>query len=137
MRQSPEQSRSHVRTVELLISSILRVGVVASLVIIVFGMALSLKHHPAYFTSPSMLKQVTTPGREVPHSLREVLVGSLALRGEALIAAGLLLLIATPVTRVAVAIFIFLFERDWAFVATTAFVLGMLILSFFLGRVEG
>jgi len=58
------------------------------------------------------------------------------MKGEAVIAAGLLMLIATPVLRVGVSIFIFVFEKDWAFVVTTTFVLGMLILSFFLGKVE-
>ena len=137
MKASPVPTSSHVHKVELLISSILRVGVVVSLLIIVCGTVLSLKHHPAYFDNPSMLKQITTPGRVVPHTLREVFSGAMKLKGEPLIAAGLLLLIATPVLRVAVSIFIFIFERDWPFVLTTAFVLGMLILSFFLGKVEG
>jgi uncharacterized membrane protein len=137
MKVSPEQSSSHVHKVELLISAILRVGVAASLLIIACGMVLSLKHHPAYFTSPSMLKQITTPGRVVPHTLREVWKGAAELKGEPLIAAGLLLLIATPVVRVGVSILVFVFEKDWVFVVTTTFVLGMLILSFFLGKVEG
>ena len=141
MRQSPSQPpgsqlSGHVHKVEVLISTILRGGVIASLLIISFGLALSLRHHPEYFNSPAMLKQITTPGRIVPHNLREVLSGVAETKGEALIAAGLLLLIATPVLRVAVSIVIFLVERDWAFVAITAFVLAMLILSFFLGKVE-
>jgi len=136
MRQSPVVSPSHVRKVELLISAILRVGVVVSLAVIVCGVVLSLRHHPGYFDNPSLLKQITTPGRVVPHSLREVVSGVREMKGEAVIAAGLLLLIATPVLRVGVSIFIFVFEKDWAFVVTTTFVLGMLILSFFLGRVE-
>ena len=47
------------------------------------------------------------------------------------------LLIATPVMRVAVSIVAFLIERDWIFVIVTSFVLAMLILSFFLGKAEG
>jgi len=137
MKQSPAESASHVHKVELLISAILRVGVVVSLGIVVWGAVLSLRHHPGYFDNPSLLKQITTAGRVVPHTLHEVFSGAAELKGEPLIAAGLLLLIATPVLRVAVSIFIFVFERDWAFVVTTAFVLGMLILSFFLGKVEG
>ena len=137
MKQSPLETPSHVHKVELLISTILRAGVVVSLLVIVTGTVLSLRHHPAYFNNPSSLKQITTPGRIVPHTLHEVFIGAIQLKGEPLIAAGLLLLIATPVLRVAVSIFIFLFERDWPFVLTTAFVLAMLILSFFLGRVEG
>jgi len=131
------QSSEHVRKVEALISHILRGGVVISLLVISFGLALSLRHHRDYFSSAGALKQITTPGREVPHSVGEVLHGVAEMRGEAIIAAGLLLLIATPVVRVAVSILVFVFDKDWMFVVITAFVLGMLILSFFLGRVEG
>jgi len=137
MKPSPQQSASHVHKVEALISTLLRGGVIASLLVISFGVTLSLRHHPDYFNSPQMLKGITTPGRTVPHNLHEVWTGITEPKGEALIAAGLLLLIATPVLRVGVSIFIFLFEKDWPFVITTAFVLAMLILSFFLGRVEG
>jgi len=135
--KTPTPTNDHVHKVELLISTILRAGVILSLLIISFGMTRSLMNHPDYFNSRSALTQITTPGREVPHSLREVLSGVLNLRGEPLIAAGLLLLIATPVIRVAVSILIFVYEKDWPFVLTTTFVLAMLILSFFLGRVEG
>jgi uncharacterized membrane protein len=38
--------------------------------------------------------------------------------------------------RVAVSIVAFIVERDWTFVLITSFVLAMLILSFYLGRVE-
>jgi uncharacterized membrane protein len=136
--QVPAQFQpDHVRKVELLISVILRTGVIASLLIVLIGLVLSFTHHPAYFNSNSMLKQITTPGRLVPHTLHEVLTGTLHLKGEALITAGLLLLIATPVIRVAISIFIFIAEKDLPFVLATTFVLAMLILSFFLGKVEG
>ena len=137
MNQGPSPASRHVRNVELVISTLLRSGVVLSLAIVVAGLALSFAHHPDYWTSHSMLKQITTPGRVVPHSIRDVVRGVAELRGEAVIALGLLLLIATPVLRVAVSIAVFLLDRDWVFVAITTFVLAMLILSFFLGRAEG
>lgn len=49
---------------------------------------------------------------------------------------GLLLLIATPVMRVAVSILAFAVQRDWRFVAITSVVLALLLLSFLLGNVE-
>ena len=125
------------RLLERVIGVLLRTGVVASLIIVVTGLVLSFAHHPEYMQSRSMLGQITTPGRVVPHSLREVLAGALALKGEAVIALGLLLLIATPVLRVAVALLAFALERDRPFTLITAFVLAMLVLSFFLGKVEG
>jgi hypothetical protein len=47
---------------------------------------------------------------------------------------GLLMLIATPILRVAVSIVVFVVQRDWEFVAVTAFVLAVLLASFFLGK---
>jgi uncharacterized membrane protein len=127
----------HVRQVELVISPLLRVGVVVSLVTVVAGLVISFIHHPDYRSSYALLGELTTPGRVVPHSIHDVIRGVSEFRGEAVVALGLLLLIATPVLRVAVSIVVFLLERDWIFVLVTSFVLGMLILSFFLGRIEG
>lgn len=134
-------SRDHlaaepVRKVELLISTILRVGVITSLAVVVVGLVLSFAHHRDYARAPGELRAITLPAHEFPHHLDEVVSGLAALRGQAVIMAGLLLLIATPVLRVAVSIFAFLLQRDWPFVAVTVFVLAMLILSFFLGKAE-
>jgi len=49
---------------------------------------------------------------------------------------GLLMLIATPILRVAVSIVVFVVQRDWVLVGVTAFVLAVLLASFFLGKVE-
>jgi uncharacterized membrane protein len=45
----------------------------------------------------------------------------------------MLLLIATPVVRVALSVFVFLSQRDWLYVGITLFVLTVLILSLFSG----
>ena len=55
-------------------------------------------------------------------------------RAAAVIVAGLVLLIATPVIRVAVSLVAFTRERDRTFVAITATVLFLLLLSFLLGK---
>ena len=125
-----------VRAVELLISRLLRAGVVTSLAFVIAGTVLSFVHHPEYLTSPPALQRLTTPGA-APHTLREVADGLAPLRGQAVIVLGLLVLVATPVLRVAVSILGFIYERDWTFVVITSIVLGMLILSFVLGKVAG
>ena len=57
---------------------------------------------------------------------------------QSIIALGLLLLIATPILRVAVSIIAFALERDYRFVVITAIVLVILILSnFLLGNIVG
>jgi uncharacterized membrane protein len=126
-----------VRKVELLISNLLRVGVVSSLIVVVIGLAVSFLHHADYVHSRTELQQVTSPDHPTWHTLGELARGVAHFRGEAIIMAGLLLLIATPVMRVAVSIVAFLVERDWVFALVTAFVLAMLILSFVLGKAEG
>jgi uncharacterized membrane protein len=133
----PGPSPDLVRKVELLISNLLRTGVIASLIVVVAGLILSFFHHPAYLHSPAKLSQVTSPSRTPWHTLAGLIEGLKHFRGEAVIMTGLLLLIATPVMRVAVSIVAFLIERDWIFVIVTSFVLAMLLLSFFLGKAEG
>jgi uncharacterized membrane protein len=134
--QPPAHAQQPTR-IELIISFLLRAGVILSLFVIIFGLALSFTHHSDYIHSHGELPQLTGSARAFPHTLRETWAGTRELRGEAFIVLGLLLLIATPVMRVAVSIVAFLIERDWIFVAITSVVLALLILSFFLGKVEG
>ena len=123
--------------IELVISFLLRAGVILSLFVIAFGLTLSFTHHRDYIHSRGELPQLTGSARVFPHTLGETLDGARQFRGEAFIVIGLLLLIATPVMRVAVSIVAFMLERDWIFVTITSVVLALLILSFFLGKVEG
>jgi uncharacterized membrane protein len=60
----------------------------------------------------------------------------LAVHGQAIVAAGLLILIATPVIRVGVSAVAFLWEGDKTYAAICFVVLFLLLVSFFLGRVE-
>jgi len=67
-----------------------------------------------------------------PQTLGQVWAGLLMLHAQAIIALGLLLLISTPVMRVAVSILAFALERDRRFVVITVLVLAILLLSNFL-----
>ena len=67
-----------------------------------------------------------------PSELRTIagiLQEALALRGRGLIQLGLLILIATPIARVAFSFFVFLYQRDWIYVVVTLMVLGLLLYS--------
>jgi len=55
----------------------------------------------------------------------------------AVIQLGLLILIATPVVRVAASVVAFAVERDRLYVAITLYVLAVILVSFFLGQVAG
>ena len=130
------RSDERVRSVELLISNLLRFGVITSLLIILLGETVSFVHHPEYLSNPPALQRLTTPGAAFPHTLRDVLYGVREFRGQAIVMLGLLLLIATPVVRVAVSIVGFALEGDYAYVVITSIVLALLILSFVLGAAE-
>ena len=54
---------------------------------------------------------------------------AVALRGPGLIHLGLLVLIATPISRVAFSVPTFLYGRDWKYVVFTLVVLGLLLYS--------
>lgn len=84
---------------ELLISRLLRIGVAASMTLVVAGMV----------------------------------IGVISPLGHDVAMLGLLLLIATPVLRVAMSIYVFARERDTTYVVITTLVLLLLILSFVLG----
>jgi hypothetical protein len=66
--------------------------------------------------------------------LGEVASGVLHLQGQAIVALGLVLLVATPVLRVAVSILAFAYQRDRAFILITSLVFLLLMLSFLLGK---
>src|SRR5579862_7761739 len=89
------------RKLELLISVLLRTGVVASIAIVLLGTVISFVHHPEYFTQHPPLEHLTTPGAAFPHTISAVVDGVGNLHGQAFVAVGLILLIATPVLRVA------------------------------------
>ncbi|MDB5295861.1 MAG: hypothetical protein JWO31_1844, partial [Phycisphaerales bacterium] len=71
---------------------------------------------------------------EFPRSVGWVVAGVRAGHGRPLIVVGLMLLIATPVLRVAVSVAAYAVQRDRAFVLITAGVLALLVLSFVLGK---
>lgn len=122
---------------ETLISRLLRTGVAASAALVVTGMLLLFQHHPTYRSSHTELANLTSAAVEYPHRVRDVLASAFAGQGEGIAMLGLLLLIATPVARVLVSIFIFVRERDPRFIAITATVLLLLLTSFVLGTAGG
>jgi uncharacterized membrane protein len=125
---------ARVRRAELIISGVLRTGVVTSLLVILAGTLLTFLHHPEYVSSHSELERLTQPGGAVPQTLGQVAAGILRFHGQSIVAAGLLLLILTPVIRVGVSILAFVAQRDRTYVMITSVVLLLLLLSFFLGQ---
>ena len=124
----------HVVRMEIIISWVLRIGVVTSLAIVAAGLVLVFARHPERVSSVPALQTLTQPGAVFPHTLPAVFAGVAQLRGQAIVALGLLLLILTPVMRVAVSILAFALQRDRIFTLITAVVLIILLLSFVIGH---
>src|SRR5262245_6827133 len=106
------QGGDHTHEVEILISRLLRIGVSTSLTIVVLGTIFTFIHHRDYFSSASAMSEVTGDDARFPHTVAQVLRGVRQQQGRSIVLLGLLLLIATPVMRVAVSMLAFVYERD-------------------------
>ena len=113
-----------VRT-EQIIGQLLRAGVLFSALIVLIGGVMYLAQAGHQARDFYQFRGVSPHLRSIP----EVFTGALHLEPEAVIQLGLLLLIATPIARVAFSIVAFSLERDWMYVALTFVVLGVLLYS--------
>jgi uncharacterized membrane protein len=121
------------RNMERLISRVLRVGVGTSLLLIAVGSLLSF-FEGDYSRGPAEVARLTGPGGAFPRTLSWFTHGLAHFDGQAVIVAGLLFLILTPIVRVAVSLVAFARERDRIYTAITAVVLLLLLVSFALGK---
>jgi uncharacterized membrane protein len=113
--------------VEQWVGGLLRAGVmIAAAVALVGGIFLLLRHglepttHAVFRAQPGPLDTVGG-----------VLAGVAALQARAIVQLGLLLLIATPIARVALSLVAFAHQRDGLYVAITAIVLTLLLYGLF------
>lgn len=120
---APDKDR-RLRQAELAISHVLRGGVIVSAAIILLGVVVF--YLQMAITGHAMLTY--------PHSVPDVALG--IGRGEplAIVTLGLLILLLTPILRVAISIIIFALERDWLYTTITLVVLLILLVSLLLGR---
>ena len=108
-----------------MVSFVLRLGVNLAAAIVLAGAAVFLARH----------------GRELPHytvfrgepsdlrTIGGIFSDATALRGRGLIQLGLLVLVATPVARVAASLAVFALQRDRTYVVVTLIVLALLLVS--------
>ena len=119
-RQQQETKASKFATQA--IGWVLQGGVIISALVIVIGLVL-LPTQPGGLSPERLLR--------FPQTLSQVWASLLALRPQGIIALGLLLLIATPVLRVAVSVVTFALEKDRKYVVITLIVLAILLFSIF------
>ena len=113
------------KQMDVAIAVILRTGVILSAVTVLVGAFFYLRHyghnHPDYrvfMGEPADLRSI--PG---------IINDALAVNSGGIIQLGLLLLIATPIVRVAFAVVAFALQRDRVYVIVTLIVLGVLLFS--------
>jgi uncharacterized membrane protein len=127
-------SGRRVHRLELAISYLLRAGVICSLLLVLIGIAATAAQHPGWANGTVTMREVLSSGRSPFTSWSEVLAGVLSGNGLAIVMLGLLVLVGTPVMRVALSIGLFAYQKDRVFVMITTVVLLLLMLSFVLGR---
>jgi uncharacterized membrane protein YfcA/uncharacterized membrane protein len=126
-----ERELALIRRAELIISHVLRAGVLLSAGIILVGTIL-------YYVESAAANGIGSSSATYPHSLVAILPAVAQFSPLGIITLGLLVLLATPVLRVAVSIVAFALERDGLYVAITSLVLAVLLLSiFFVGEMLG
>jgi uncharacterized membrane protein len=113
------------RRMEMVIGNLLRFGVGISALVVSFGAVIYLVRHGHSPTDYRVFRGEPSDLRSVGGILRD----ALALRGTGIIQLGLLLLIATPVARVAFSIFGFAEEHDRLYVVVASIVLLVLAYS--------
>ena len=124
------------RDIELLISTTLRIGVMLSVAVMLLGLVVTFIHHPDYFHSRPALGELTSSREIFANTTAAVLRGVRELRGQSIAMLGILLLIATPVVRVAISVVLFAAQRDRRYVLITAVVLALLLTSLMSGLGE-
>lgn len=113
------------KQIEGIIGVLLRTGVVVAAIVVLCGGVVYLAHHRHILPSFHQFKGE-------PPELRGIwgiLHNAFSLHSLGLIQFGILLLIATPITRVAFSVFAFAEERDWMYVGITILVMVLLLYS--------
>lgn len=113
------------RRLELIIGNLLRIGVMLAAAVVLVGGVLYLAGHHADSASYRQF----SPGDPAIQSVSGILQSAGHLNSEGLIQLGLLLLIATPVARVALAVVGFALERDRLYAVVSLIVLTILAFS--------
>jgi uncharacterized membrane protein len=116
--------------VEELIGNLLQTGVIVASAVVLLGGTIYLTRHGLSKPQYHVFVGEPTDLRTLSGIVRD----ALTLRGRGIIQLGLLLLIATPVARVAFSVAAFAIQRDRLYVVVTLMVLAILLYSLTSGR---
>jgi uncharacterized membrane protein len=114
------------RRIEVILGNLLRTGVLVSAAVVLVGACIYLYRHAHDPADYRVFRGEPSEYRTISGVIQSVISG----RGQGIIQLGLLLLIATPIARVAFSVVGFAIERDRLYVAFTLLVLAILLYSF-------
>lgn len=120
-----EQRNRDDEKMDQLLGNILRGGVILSATVIFIGGIIYIWRNGSEPVALSVFKGEPTYLKLFP----DLLAADAQTRGHAIIQTGILLLLLTPITRVALSLLIFLRQRDFTYVLVTAIVLAVLLHS--------
>lgn len=123
----PSEQRWTDLGIEIVIGKLLRAGVLLSAFVVLIGACVYLVRHGGSPVEFHVFRGEPTNLRDITGVLQD----AFRLQGRGVIQFGLLLLIATPVARVAFSVLGFAKERDYMYVVFTLIVLGVLLYSIF------
>ena len=113
--------------IEVILGNLLRTGVMLSAGVVLFGAFIYLFRHASQPADYRIFRGEPSDFRKIPGVFRSALAG----RGRGWIQLGLLLLISTPIARVAFSVVGFALERDRLYIGFTVIVLAVLLYSLF------
>ena len=120
-------------SIEGMVSVVLRSGVLLSALVVLGGGIYYLILH-----GDEIADFHTFRGQpSIDRMTEQIIRGAIDFRARSIIQAGILLLLATPIARVAVSLVGFTLERDGKYVAITAIVLAVLLYSLTSGTIAG
>lgn len=128
MTNTPAPLSDHA--VEQFVGRLLQLGVLIAAVMVLFGSALLLVQQGGTPVAYSVFHGEPDGLRSIAGIIR----GVLAMRSESIVQFGLLLLIATPVARVAFTLVAFILQRDRTYVIITTIVLALLLYGLVFGK---
>jgi uncharacterized membrane protein len=111
--------------VDLVIGRLLQIGVAIAAAVVLAGSVMLLWHHGHDVVSRSVFRGAVGPLTSVGG------IAHAAMAGDALavIQVGLVLLIATPIARVALTLAAFAVQKDWVYTGLTGLVLAILLIG--------
>jgi uncharacterized membrane protein len=118
------------KDMQAIIGWVLRAGVFVSMLVVFIGGVIYLYRHGQTIANYHEFKGIP----DFVHSPAGIIDGILTFRGRAIIQAGIILLIATPIVRVVFSAIGFIIEKDHLYTGITFIVLLIIIISAFSGH---